>query len=179
MGLAEKYIPHYTYDDWLHWEGRWELIEGHPIAMSPMPMPEHQRVATEIRGEFWLALKNAGCKTCKAYDPVDFKISDDTILQPDVLIVCGKIHKSFLDFPPVLVAEVLSTSTEDRDRNVKFDFYEQEGVKYYLIVDIKKRIIEIYELDNGKYQFQRFEKPFTFHLKDDCTITPQFENIWE
>jgi Uma2 family endonuclease len=178
MGLAEKYIPHYTYDDWVRWEGRWELIEGHPIAMSPMPMPEHQRVATEIRGEFWLALKNSGCKTCKAYDPVDFKISDDTILQPDVLIVCGKIYKSFLDFPPVLIAEVLSTSTEDRDRNVKFDFYEQEGVKYYLMVDIKKRIIEIYELINAKYQLQSYEESFTFHLNDDCTITPQFENIW-
>lgn len=47
MGLAEKYIPHYTYNDWLHREGRWELFKGHPIAMSPMPVPEHQRIAAE------------------------------------------------------------------------------------------------------------------------------------
>lgn len=47
MKLAEKYIPLYTYNDWLYWEGRWELIEGHPVAMSPMPIPEHQRVASE------------------------------------------------------------------------------------------------------------------------------------
>ena len=70
---------------------------------------------------------------------MDFKISDDTILQPDVLVVCGKINKNFLDFPPVLVVEILSKSTEERDRNVKYDFYEQEGVKYYLIVDVKKK----------------------------------------
>jgi hypothetical protein len=44
MGLAQKYIPHYTYDDWLHWEGRWELIEGIPIALIPSPPPAHQLI---------------------------------------------------------------------------------------------------------------------------------------
>lgn len=28
MGLAEKYIPRYTYEDWLRWEGQWELVNG-------------------------------------------------------------------------------------------------------------------------------------------------------
>lgn len=90
MGLAKKYIPHYTYDDWLHWKGRWELIEGHPIAMSPMPVPEHQRVAGELITEFTLALRKAGCKDCKVYQPLDYKIAEDTIFEPDVLIVCGR-----------------------------------------------------------------------------------------
>ena len=48
MGLADKIIPHYTYDDWVHWEGIWELLEGHPIAMSPAPVPAHQRAAAEL-----------------------------------------------------------------------------------------------------------------------------------
>ncbi len=51
MGLVNKILPHYTYDDYVHWEGHWELIEGHPIAMSPLPIPEHQRVASELRTE--------------------------------------------------------------------------------------------------------------------------------
>ncbi len=91
MKLAEKYIPLYTYNDWLYWEGRWELIEGHPVAMSPMPIPEHQRVASELRTEFTLALRKSGCKDCKAYDPIDYKIAENTIFEPDILIVCGKI----------------------------------------------------------------------------------------
>ncbi|HEX8357491.1 MAG TPA: Uma2 family endonuclease [Segetibacter sp.] len=179
MPLAQKYIPHYTYSDWLHWEGRWELIEGVPIAMSPMPLPEHQRVASELRTELTLALRKSGCKHCRAYDPVDFKISDETILQPDILIVCGKILKNYLDYPPMLVVEVLSKSTEERDRGIKYDFYEQEGVKYYLIVDVKKKLIQIYQLINGKYELQTYADDFCFNLSDDCSINPRLDNIWE
>jgi Uma2 family endonuclease len=106
MGLANKILPHYTYDDYVHWQGRWELIEGHPIAMSPLPVPEHQRIAAELRTEFIIALRKAACKNCRAYDPIDYKISEDTILGPDILLVCGKITKKYLDFPPVLLVEL-------------------------------------------------------------------------
>ena len=51
MGIANKIIPHYTYEDWLQWEGKWELIEGHPIAMSPTPVPKHQRIAAALKYE--------------------------------------------------------------------------------------------------------------------------------
>lgn len=178
MGLAEKYIPHYTYDDWLHWEGRWELIEGIPVAMSPSPMPEHQRVASELSTEFILALRKTGCKTCRVYLPIDYKIAEDTIFEPDILIVCGKISKSFLDFPPSLVVEVLSKSTEEKDRGIKYDYYEQQGVRYYLIVDSKNRQIEIYQLLDGKYRLQPYDHRLQFQLQD-CVISVDLENIWE
>ena len=37
----EKYHPNYTYDDYKHWEGRWEVIDGVAYAMSPMASPKH------------------------------------------------------------------------------------------------------------------------------------------
>lgn len=64
--------------------------------MSPAPVPEHQRVNANIIGEFRNAIKKSGCKKCKVYDYVDVKISEDTIIQPDVLIVCKPITKNFL-----------------------------------------------------------------------------------
>ncbi|MEP6596015.1 MAG: hypothetical protein ABJA71_08705 [Ginsengibacter sp.] len=48
MSIAEKYRPHYTYDEYCQWEGRWELIEGMPYAMSLLPVPEHQRFSLRI-----------------------------------------------------------------------------------------------------------------------------------
>jgi len=179
MNTVKKYLPRYTYDDWLHWEGRWELIEGHPIANSPLPSPEHQRAAAAIIYELTIALRISGCKNCKVYNPIDFKISEETILQPDVLIVCGKIVKNYLDFPPRLVVEILSKSTEERDRDIKYELYEQQGVRFYLIVDVRKQSIEVYELIDNKYQLRTVASDFEFELEPGCTISPALNNVWD
>lgn len=179
MGTVQKILPHYTIEDWQHWEGKWELIEGHPIAMSPTPIPEHQRVAAEMRTEIILALRKSKCKKCKAYDPVDYVIADDTILVPDILIVCGEIKKKYLHFPPALVVEILSPSTALRDRNTKYQLYEQQGVRFYLLVDIDVKKIEVYELLNGKYDLRKESGMYTFELEENCTIAPDFSAIFD
>ena len=93
MSIAERYRPHYSYDDYCQWEGKWELIEGMPYAMSPGHTPQHQRTSLKILIQFENALNN--CKDCKVYAPIDWKIEEDTIVQPDVLIVCKPIQKTF------------------------------------------------------------------------------------
>ena len=178
MAIALTFLPKYTYDDYIHWEGRWELIEGHPIAMSPMPIPLHQQVQGNLFIELKESLKRI-CNQCKIYLPLDYKITDGTTLQPDLLIVCDKINKSFLDFPPVLVVEILSPSTALKDRNTKYQIYEQEGVRYYLIVDVDKKSIEIYQLMNGSYALQPYKNGFEFKFDQGCSIAPELDNIWE
>lgn len=178
MGLSNKIIPHYTYDDYVQWEGRWELIEGHPIAMSPMPVPEHQQLSANLIYEFKDEL-NKNCKDCRVYSPMDYKVSDDTTIQPDVLIVCGKIKKPYLDFPPVLTVEILSPSTMLRDRNTKHLIYQEQGVKYYLIVDADKKVIEIHQSINRKFELQSYVNGFDFRFNDNCIISPRLDNIWE
>jgi|AMFO01.1.fsa_nt_gi hypothetical protein len=41
-------LPHYTWDDYRLWEGRWELIHGVPYAMTPAPSIWHQQVSQNI-----------------------------------------------------------------------------------------------------------------------------------
>ena len=48
---TEKAIEYYTYDDYLHWEGKWELIGGIPMAMPPSPVIKHQAIAAKILNE--------------------------------------------------------------------------------------------------------------------------------
>jgi len=177
MSIANKIIPHYTYDDWVRWEGVWELIEGHPIAMSPTPVPSHQKIAAEIRTELILALRKAGCNSCRAYDPLDYKISEDTILVPDILIVCGEVKKKYLDFAPALIVEILSPATALRDRHTKYQLYEQQGVKYYLIVDIDKKQIEAFALNSGKYEILE-NQSYYFVLEEVCVIEPDFSRVF-
>jgi Uma2 family endonuclease len=178
MSIAEKYRPHYTYDDYCQWEGRWELIEGMPYAMSPLPVPEHQRMSLKLSLQFENALTN--CDDCKVYPPLDWKISEDTIVQPDVLIVCKKIEKKYLDFPPVLVIEVLSPATAAKDRGEKMELYKSQKVKYYLIVDPQFKKIEVYQFLNDEYKSVFITRDiFDFVFENNCSATINFSNSWE
>lgn len=179
MSIANKILPYYTYEDWVRWEGQWELIDGIPYAMSPAPVPKHQRIASEISTELTLALRKANCKNCRVYHPIDYKIADDTILEPDILIVCGEIKKTYLDFPPALVVEILSSSTALKDRHTKYELYQQQGVNYYLIVDADKKTIEVHELKDGKYELQSQNNSPSFSLIGNCMITPDFSKVFD
>jgi Uma2 family endonuclease len=179
MPIAEKYRPHYTYDDYCQWEGQWELIEGMPYAMCPAPVPLHQVIGGNCYALFKQGLKK-GCNKCKAYPPVDWKIAQDTIVQPDMLIACGKIEKKYLDFPPILIVEILSASTAAKDRGEKMELYQSQQVKYYLIIDPQFKKTEVYQLIEGQYQPVSINpETFAFNLQDDCTAEVNLLDIWE
>jgi Uma2 family endonuclease len=178
MSIAAKYRPYYTYDDYCQWEGQWELIEGMPYAMAPMPVPEHQRTAGLLFMLFEKALSDYN--HCKVYLPLAWKIAEDTVVQPDVLIVFNKIEKKFLDFPPVLVVEILSPSTAAKDRGEKMELYLLQKVKYYLIVDPKFKKVEVYELMDGEYKLVSINpENYSFNLHTDCTASIELLNIWD
>ena len=178
MSIAAKYRPYYTYENYCQWEGRWELIEGMPYAMSPAPVPAHQSVSVLLNFEFVKALKN--CRNCKFFQPLDWKIKEDTIVQPDLLFVCDKIEKRFLDSPPVLVVEILSPSTASKDRGEKMQLYQSQKVKYYLIVDPQFEKLEIYEYFHAQYETVSVNlETYHFTLHDNCTIDVNPLDIWE
>ncbi len=149
MGTIRQILPNYSVEDYERWEGRWEIINGIAIAMSPMPNPKHQNVSGKIFRIFDEAIENAGCKDCKVYQPIDYKISDNTIVNPDLLIVCKPFEGQYLEFAPNLVVEILSPSTALKDQNTKYDLYQNAGVKYYVIVDPKNDTFEIFMLNQS------------------------------
>jgi len=181
MDSAIKILPHYTYEDYCNWEGRWELIDGIPYAMSPAPILKHQLICASLIIELGMALKKTKCKHCRVYDYIDIKVSETTIVQPDITIICNAVEKNFLDFPAALVVEILSPSTVLKDRNVKFSLYEKMGIKYFLIIDIDRKTIEINILVNDQYQLTTYagNGVYQFLLDDDCAIDVELANIWE
>ena len=101
----ERFIPHYTYTDYASWEGRWELIEGIAVAMSPMPNPFHQRIASNLSAHILQQLRDNNCN-CQVYQPIDVKIKEDTVVNPDLLVICEEIDGQYLDRPFPLVIEI-------------------------------------------------------------------------
>lgn len=179
MAATIKILPHYTYQEYKIWEGKWELIEGIPYAMSPAPTPLHQLTSMALGAEFRAALRDKKCH-CNIYQPLDYKISEDTVVQPDLLILCKKPTEVYIDFAPSLLVEILSTSTAHKDRITKYELYQQEKIPYYIIVDVNKKEVEVYILNkNGQYEQKLHNNTFTFQLDNDCNIEVNFSSIWD
>ncbi len=81
----------------------------------------------------------------------DWKISDDTVVRPDVVVVCGKFDK-YITKAPEIVVEIVSATSAKKDEKIKFKLYEDEKVPYYILVYPEDKKAKIYKLTDGKYE---------------------------
>ena len=168
-----KYIPHYTLADYQQWEGDWELWNGVPVAMTPSPFGAHQKLIARLSHRFIQALEQVGCGHCDVVVELDWIVADDTIVRPDLSIVCESDLERFIDKPPLLIVEVLSESTKNKDRTSKFDLFEQQGVKYYILADPIEKQYTGFELQNETYTPLPLGTKSIFQLHKDCIIEVQ------
>ena len=127
----------YTVEEYKAWpdDTRWELIYGHAYAMSPAPRPPHQRIVLNVSAGLEQYLSGSPCEPFIA--PVDVYLAEDTVVQPDVIVVCRPeaVTDEGIVGAPELVIEVLSDSTAYRDLNDKKALYETAGVSEYWIIN--------------------------------------------
>ena len=140
-------IAYYTYDDYKQWEGDWELIYGQAIAMAPAPMIVHQAVAFNIAYEL---RKNLECEECIVLIEEDWIVADDTVVCPDVALVCEE-EGDFITKAPKIIVEVISPSTAKKDEKIKFELYEKEKVQYYILAYPEHLKAKVYKLKEGKF----------------------------
>ena len=167
MSTAPRYQPHYTVDDYAHWEGQWELWNGVAVAMSPSPFGRHAKLLARTVAALQTAIDSAGCHATVLVE-IDWIVSSDTVLRPDVIVVCGLEPEQHVVKVPALVVEILSEATRDRDLSFKLDLYREQGVRWYLVVDPERRLPFLRRCgetvclsEKGSYLF------FTF-LKEGC-----------
>src|ERR1043166_1184788 len=150
MALPKPFVEKETYteDEYLALEqstlGRWEFIGGKIRAMSG-GTDDHNTIAVNIGGTLRNALASRGCRVYVA----DMKIHTGNGVNtfPDVAVVCGprQYHRDKTDIitNPVLIAEVLSDSTQGYDRGEKFDHYKTipSLIDYLLVVPNEARVL--------------------------------------
>lgn len=73
------------------------------------------------------------------------------MVQPDNLIVCKEVGGNFISGAPLIIVEILSRSTEQKDKTAKFKLYEKEGIPFYLIVDPEASLVKVFDLFEGRY----------------------------
>jgi Uma2 family endonuclease len=105
---------------------------------------------------------------------LDWIVQSDTVVRPDVMVVCGAQPKRHLEKPPVLTIEILSESTADKDRHAKRELYENNRVKHYVIADVSEKSLQWLELQSdGKYEdvsTRISNGQFCMSLEDGCDI---------
>lgn len=112
---------------------------------------------------------------CNVYQPIDVKIKENTVVNPDLLIVCEEIEGQYLDKPFPLAVEILSPSTKVKDQVSKYALYEEFGIKYYIMIDPEDNSIQVFKLNKaGKYQEQ---EEHVFEIDDGCVIEVDFGKV--
>ncbi len=173
---ARRYIPHYTIADYEQWEGDWELWNGVPVAMSPSPWARHQRVLLALAMQLQRQFDNNDASQCQTYVELDWRIADDTVVRPDLSVVCESLDGDFLIQPPSLIAEIRSPSTAEKDRSAKLDLYAAQSVRYYLIVDPDDQSSQAFRHHKQSYEPES-GNPLTLPLHEACTITIDIESL--
>ena len=162
----------YTLEDYLALpdDQRVELIDGVFYDMAA-PNYLHQSIAGYIHKVFLdYVFEHRG--PCYPFiSPVDVQLNSDdqTVVQPDVMIVCDrdKYKNGRIFGAPDMVVEVLSPSTRRKDMQLKMYKYADAGVREYWMVDPQKKLVIQYDLENLDF-------PSIFGFEDQVPVL-----VWE
>ena len=136
-----------TYEDYLQMPDdgkRYELVDGQLELMSPGPARTHQ-----IIGRHLSHLLSLSCAS--EYEivmaPVDVVLSPVEVRQPDLVMIHlsrMSIYKARggIEEPPDLVVEILSPSSQKRDKVAKRRAYARFGVPEYWILNPDDETLE-------------------------------------
>jgi len=148
----------YTYADYLQWEGpqRYQLFNGEAFQMAS-PSVTHQGILMGLSSKFDNWLQGKPCKVFAS--PLDVRLfpqkdnSDNTVLQPDLLVVCDKdkLAKGSVNGAPDLVIEIVSPSNNYRELFLKFQYYLEAGVREYWVIEPEEKKVQVHVYENGRY----------------------------
>ena len=174
MSTAPRYVPHSTVADHAAWEGDWELLAGVAVAMTPSPFGRHAELLSRMAATLWNSIDASGRKATVLAE-IDWVVSDDTVVRPDLVVVCGPAPQRHVEQAPALVVEILSAATRQRDQTVKRDLYEANGVRWYVIIDPDEGGSTLLVLgDSGRYEARSASGRQKIDLCPDCTLLLEF-----
>jgi Uma2 family endonuclease len=171
-------LPRYTYRDYLLWEGDWELIEGIAVSMAPAPMKIHQQIQRELFFAFNKEQLDE-CDTCELLSEVDWKLSNDTVVRPDMVFICNDESEKYLTKAPKIIIEILSPSTAKKDETVKFNIYEEQKVEYYILIYPNDLVARVYKIREDRYsKIGDFSNEILEFSDIECELSLDFKELF-
>jgi Uma2 family endonuclease len=153
---AEEYLEYEKDADQKH-----EYFMGEIFAMAGAGA-RHNVIFSNVFGYLAYQLKG---KPCRPYgSDMRIHIPQNTLFTyPDISIICGELVSSDKDedtatLPAVLI-EILSRSTKNYDRGVKFKLYRDiPNLKEYILIDSESIGIEVFRVnEHGHWELEEYK----------------------
>lgn len=174
----------YSYADYLLWQfkERVELIRGKIFKMSPAPNMQHQKISLALTRQLDKIFHQTQCQLFIA--PFDVRLVNykkstanekvHTVVQPDLCVICdsNKLDEKGAIGAPDFIIEILSPGNTKKEMDIKYDLYQENGVREYWMVETTDKAILPYVLQDGKYIGL---KPFTEGGMAESAIFPELK----
>lgn len=160
-------------------DARTELLNGEIYLMSPINYPHAYCVniltnffGKQLPNQFFVATQN----------PI--MLNAQTLLEPDLAIYEREALLARRQHPTPDIAKLLievADTTYARDREQKLPLYAQSGIAQVWIVNLGKRVVEVYEKPSGNeyasldiyYEHQILPTPFCLELNVQSLFLPE------
>ncbi len=175
-----------TVEEYLEWEPqqeiRHEFVNGELFAMTGGTIP-HNDIALNLYTALRPHLRSRGCRI--NVSDVKVQVSPASpYYYPDLIVSCDPQDlnaRKFIQSPQVVV-EVLSPSTETKDRGEKFIYYQtMRSLQEYVLIDPDKVAVECYRRGEGRmwlyYPYQAGDRISLSSLGFECPIELLYEGV--
>lgn len=148
MHTSTARLMHWSEQDYLAMEAgspiKHEFLNGEVFAMAGAK-PGHNQVAASMLIALGLLIRGRGCRAFNS-DQRIYVVETGLYTYPDGGVACGRwqVHTDGMCLlNPVLLYEVLSSSTRDYDRGAKVEHYRQiPSLRHVLLIDQPDRCVE-------------------------------------
>jgi Uma2 family endonuclease len=142
----------------------YEYIDGYIYAMSGGSF-NHDTIKSNVQRILWGLLRGGKCRVHSS--DIKVYIAKERYFHPDITVTCDPRDRGTGDLlqSPRLVVEVLSPSTELRDRTWKLQNYiAHPTIEEYLLVSARSLKMELYRKEQNKWVY------YAFGAKDEIDL---------
>jgi len=133
---------------------KWELIGGRVVRMMVGARWEHHRIVGNVSSALLSDLRSKG-SDCRPFAETFWlkKKLLDLACFPDVMVRCGALPKDATSLEdPVVLVEVVSPGSEQRDRREKWVLYNRlPSLQHYVLIERDKVDVQVFDRVQGGF----------------------------
>lgn len=163
--MAIPLLKPLTVDEFLDWDNgddrHYELLDGVPVAMAA-PSGAHQIIVASFAYHLVGALNKRPPCRARAGTPIEILGLANTCHVADLAVTCQPHEPGQKLIPePLVIIEILSPSTENKDRKVKLpDYRAIPSVVEIVLLDQQPYYCEVHRrLDDGRWLVDLLRQP--------------------